>query len=246
MPRPVTATDTAVSSNELRVDEGVQPTFRLLLGIFVAHVAIWIGLIALVPGDDRVSFEYLGDQSTPWVRQFIIPLLVVLAFQVAVTTKLGWWKSVLRDPSRSRRRWLWVFPVLIALAGLLVFSDAGPTDAGSTYIAGCLAAVMLVGVTEEFTFRGLLLVGGRRLFSTERTAALVAAVLFGLFHLPNILVGAEVDSTLWQVVQTAVIGLGLYALRRVSGSIIPCMVLHGVYDYLLLQGNWDAIAAAAL
>ncbi len=242
----MTATDTAVSSNELRVDEGVQPTFRLLLGIFVAHVVIWIGLIALVPGDDRVSFEYLGDESTPWVRQFIIPLLVVLAFQVAVTTKLGWWSSVLRDPSRSRRRWLWVFPVLIALAGLLVFADAGPTDAGSTYIAGCLATVMLVGVTEEFTFRGLLLVGGRRVFSTERMAALVAAALFGLFHLPNILVGAEVASTLLQVVQTAVIGLGLYALRRVSGSIIPCMVLHGVYDYLLLQGNWDAIAAAAL
>jgi len=43
-----------------------------------------------------------------------------------------------------------------------------------------------------------------------------------------------------------VIGLGIYALRRVSGSIIPCMVLHGVYDYLVLQGNWDAIAAAAL
>jgi membrane protease YdiL (CAAX protease family) len=240
-------TDTAAppAGNPLAVDEGVKPTIPLLLGIFVAHVVIWIGLILLLPGDDRVSFEFLGDQSTPWVRQFIIPLLVVLALQVAITTKLGWWSSLLRDPARSSRRWMWVFPGLMALGGLMVFLSNGPAEAGAAYIAGCLTTVMLVGITEEFTFRGLLLVGGRRVFSTEVVAALVAAALFGLFHLPNIVVGAEVGPTVLQVVQTGVIGLGLYALRRVSGSIIPCMVLHGIYDYLVLQGNWDAIVSAA-
>jgi membrane protease YdiL (CAAX protease family) len=126
-----------------------------------------------------------------------------------------------------------------------VFVSNGVADAGSSYVVGLLVTTMLVGVTEEFSFRGLLLVGGRRVFRTERLAALVTAVLFGLFHLPNIILGAEVGPTLFQVVLTAVIGSGFYALRRVSGSIIPCMVLHGVYDFLLLQGHWDSIVAAA-
>jgi membrane protease YdiL (CAAX protease family) len=241
----VTSEHAALSTNELRVDEGTKPTMALLLGIFVVHTVLWIGLVRLLPGSDRVAFEHLGDQSTPWVRQFIIPLLAVLAFQVAVTTKLGWWRSLLRDPLRSRRRVLWVFPLLIAVAGVLVFVSNGAADAGSSYVVGLLATTMLVGITEEFTFRGLLLVGGRRVLRTERVAALATAVLFGLFHLPNIILGAEVGPTLFQVVLTAVIGSGFYALRRVSGSIIPCMVLHGVYDYLLLQGHWDSIVAAA-
>lgn len=244
MSRRVTATDTAVSSNELRVDEGVRPTIPLLLGIFVAHVVIWIGLIALVPGDDRVSFEYLGDQSTPWVRQFIIPLLAVLAFQVAVVTKLGWWKSVMRDPARSRRRWLWILPVVLLLLALVGFADAGAQEAGSRYLIGCLATTMLVGVTEEMTFRGVLLVGARRVFAREWRAVVFASALFGLFHLPNILVGAPVGPTLVQVVQTAGVGVGIYALRRTTGLLLPCMLLHGVYDYLVLQGDWDKIATA--
>ena len=69
-------------------------------------------------------------------------------------------------------------------------------------------------------------------------------ICVGLFHLPNILVGAEVGPTLVQVVQTAVVGVGIYALRRTTGLLLPCMLLHGVYDYLVLQGNWDTIATA--
>lgn len=239
-------TDTAAppAGNPLAVHEGVKPTIPLLLGIFVAHVVIWIGLILLLPGDDRVKFEFLGDQSTPWVRQFIIPLLVVLAFQAAVITKLGWWKSVLRDPVRTTRKWLWIFPALLLVLALLTFSEAGPQDAGSGYLVAVLTTTMLVGITEEMTFRGMMLVGARRLFDREWRAVVFSGALFGLFHLPNIVVGAPVGQTLFQVFQTAVIGTAIYALRRTSGSLVMCMLLHGVYDYLLLQGNWDSIATA--
>jgi hypothetical protein len=97
MSRRVTTEQGETVSNDLRVDEGVQPTISLLLGIFVAHVVIWIGLVRLVPGGDGVDYPDLGTLGTPWVRQFVIPLLVVLAFQVVVITRLGWWKSVLRE-----------------------------------------------------------------------------------------------------------------------------------------------------
>jgi len=155
-------------SNELRIDEGVQPTIPLLLGIFVAHVVIWIGLVALVPGDDGVDYPDLGTLGTPWVRQFVIPLLVVLVFQVVVITKLGWWKSVLREPSRTPRRWLVVFPVVVFVLGLTRFlSDGFAGDAGTSYLIGCIVTLTLVGVTEEITFRGIQHVGARRIFCRE-------------------------------------------------------------------------------
>lgn len=239
-------TSVVAPANDLGVEEGVKPTLPLLLGIFATHVVIWIGLVALIPGDDRVSFEHLGDQTTPWMRQFIIPLLVVLVVQVAITTKLGWWTSVMRDPARTTRRWFWVVPAVLLILGLIAFASSGAQDAGFDYLVGCLATTMLVGITEEMTFRGLLLVGARRVFTREWLAVVLAGALFGLFHLPNILLGAPTGPTVVQVVQTAVIGTGIYCLRRVSGWLVPCMVLHGLYDYLVLQGNWDSIASALL
>jgi membrane protease YdiL (CAAX protease family) len=242
MSRRVTTEQGETVSNDLRVDEGVQPTISLLLGIFVAHVVIWIGLVRLVPGGDGVDYPDLGTLGTPWVRQFVIPLLVVLAFQVVVITRLGWWKSVLREPSRTTRRWLVVFPVVVFVLGLTRFlSDGFAGDAGASYLIGCIVTMTLVGLTEEITFRGIQQVGARRVFTREWQAVVFASVLFGLFHTPNIVIGAEVGDALRQTVFTAIIGTAFYCLRRVSGSLIPCIVLHAVYDFLLIQGAWDTL-----
>jgi membrane protease YdiL (CAAX protease family) len=169
-------------------------------------------------------------------------LLVVLAFQVVVITRLGWWKSVLREPSRTTRRWLVVFPVVVFVLGLTRFlSDGFAGDAGSSYLIGCIVTMTLVGLTEEITFRGIQQVGARRVFTREWQAVVFASVLFGLFHTPNIVIGAEVGDALRQTVFTAIIGTAFYCLRRVSGSLIPCIVLHAVYDFLLIQGAWDTL-----
>ena len=232
-----TATSTPLAANPLAVDEGTKPSLALLLGIFVVHVVLWIGLIRLVPGNERVSFEFLGSVTIPWVRQFIIPLLVVLAFQLVVINRLGWTRSVLVDPSRSRREWMWAFPGAIVSLALTVFLAAGLSDAGGSYFVGMSITMLLVGITEELTFRGIMQVGARRLFSREWHAVVFSSALFGLFHLPNILVGAPTGPTVGQVVQTALLGTAIYSLRRVSGSLIPCMLLHAVYDWLIIQGK---------
>lgn len=240
-----TATPTR-NVNPLAVEEGAKPSVTLLLGVFLAHVVIWIGLIAIVPGDDRVSFEFLGDQSTPWFRQFVIPLLVVLAFQAVVITKLGWWSSVLRDPSRTSRTWLWI-PVggFVAISMIGSLAGNGWNDAGAAYVIGVAITVMLVGITEELTFRGVIQVGARRIFTREWHAVAFASALFGLFHLPNSLLGSPIESEIPHVFVTAVIGLAFYALRRLTGTIIVPMIVHGIWDLVVLQTNWDAIVAAA-
>jgi membrane protease YdiL (CAAX protease family) len=238
----VTESATPAVANPLAVDEGTKPTFALLLGWFAVHVVVAIGLMKVLPGDDGVDYSDLGVLGTPWVRQFIIPLLVVLALQVALISRLGWWNSVLREPSRTSRRWLWVFPALMLVVGVARFaSDGFAGDAGASYLLGCIITMALVGTTEELTFRGIEQVGARRLFSSERQAVVFASVLFGLFHAPNIVLGAEVGATIAQVVLTAVIGTFLYCLRRTSGSLVPCIVLHAAYDFMLIQGNWDKL-----
>ncbi|MEY4174086.1 MAG: hypothetical protein RI900_1251 [Actinomycetota bacterium] len=217
-----------------------------MLAWFVIHTVVWIGLVLIVPGDDSTDYVDVGVLGTPWVRQFIIPLLAVLVLQVLVISRLGWWRQVMRDDERTTKQWLWVFPALvIGVFGIAIMQSSLASGTGATaYLVGCAVTMLLVGVTEEVTFRGILLVGGRKVFPKESTAVLFTSVLFGLFHVPNVFIGSTLSSSIKQAVLTAVIGTAFYCLRRLTTSIIPCIVLHAAYDFALIQGNWDKLLSA--
>lgn len=206
---------------------------------FLVHTGIWTGLNLALAGDDRVGFDQLGIGSTPWVRQFHGALLAVLVVQIVFISRRGWWRSVLSDTERVSKKWWWIFPVFVLLAGIGNFANDGLSDAPSSYWIGMSVTMLLVGITEEMTFRGIVLVGGRSAFRSETKAFLLSSALFGLFHLPNVVLGQELSVTLRQVVMTAVIGSAFYALRRLTASIIPCIALHAVYDWLLIQGAFS-------
>lgn len=67
---------------------------------------------------------------------------------------------------------------------------------------------------------------------------LVSTAAFSASHLGNVLLGQSLESTLPQVLATFVIGTVFYVLRRVTGSLIPAMLLHGLWDFsIFIQGN---------
>ena len=208
-----------------------------MVGWFVVHTVVWIGLVKLLPGDDFVEYPDLGQLGLPWMRQFVIPLLVVLALQIVVISRRGWWSEVLSDPERTSRRWFWIPPLLIAVVAVVSLLGDGLSDVPSHYWIGMTLTMLLVGTTEELSFRGILLVGGRQAFGSEMVAWLFSSALFGLFHLPNIVLGQDVGPSVGQMIMTAIIGSAFYCLRRASGSIIPCILLHAAYDWALIQGN---------
>lgn len=209
---------------------------RKLLVFFAVHVAVWTGLILVAPGGDRVGYDALGVGATPWVRQFHIALLSVLVVQVVFITRQRWWREVLVDEGPRGRWWMWAPPVLLLLAGIGAFANDGLSDAPAGYWVGMSITMGLVGLTEELTFRGILVAGGRAVLGSEAKVLLFSSALFGLFHLPNWLLGQDLGITLRQVVVTAVLGMAFYSLRRASGALWLCVVVHALYDWLLIQG----------
>lgn len=202
----------------------------------LVHTVVWTTLVLLVAGDAGVDYGDIGVPSTPWVRQFVVALTVVLAMQLVYLSRTPDRSGILREPHRSTKRSAWVPPILLLLAGLGVFANDGLSDAPASWWVGMVTTMLLVGITEELTFRGILVQGLREGGSGERRVVIVSSVLFGLFHLPNFLLGQDLSTTVRQVVVTAVLGAAFHSLRRASGSLIPCMVLHAVYDWSLLQG----------
>ena len=207
-----------------------------LIGFFLLHVVVWIGLMRPLAGSDFVDYADIGAATTPWVRQFVIGLVVVLVLQVAFITRKRWWQPLLHEQTRLRAWWAFPPIVLVAAAGLVRFATQGLSDAPADWWVGFTVTMALVGLTEELSFRGILLVGGRQVLDTEVKAWLFSSVLFGLFHLPNALVGQALVPSVAQVFQTALIGSVIYLLRRASGSLVVAAVFHAAYDWLLLQG----------
>jgi membrane protease YdiL (CAAX protease family) len=143
--------------------------------------------------------------------------------------------EVWRDMAPTSRRWLVIFPLLMTVGIVGVLLSRGLSDAPASYWIGIGGTMALVGLTEELSFRGILLVGSRQLLGSERRAVLTSSLLFGLFHLPNVFTGQPLAATLNQVISTTVLGMAFYCLRRVTARLWPAVVLHAAYDFALLQ-----------
>lgn len=140
-------------------------------------------------------------------------------------------------PPRYRISRAWFFLPLILIAGYkLYFSPAlrfSPSDA-----ALFAASMICVGFLEELIFRGFLF----RAMEKENMprAITVSAVTFGIGHIVNLLGGQSLPETATQIVFAVIVGFALVVLFYRGGSLIPCIVFHGVFNSLSVFFNEEA------
>lgn len=104
-----------------------------------------------------------------------------------------------------------------------------------------IAAMFLIGWTEELVFRGVILNLFLERFSKTKTGILAAVVfsgiLFGAVHLTNIFHGISVESAVVQAVTAAFLGIILGAVYVRSGNIWIVIVFHMMIDFGSLMGS---------
>jgi sodium transport system permease protein len=105
------------------------------------------------------------------------------------------------------------------LVGELLDPRSGP---GSSWWQYLLVYSILAALCEELAFRGFILSGLRRRLGPW-SAILLSSLLFALYHM-----------NVFQVVPTFLLGLVLGLLTTRSGSILPAMVFHLLYNGLLI------------
>lgn len=94
--------------------------------------------------------------------------------------------------------------------------------------------MLCVGFLEEVIFRGFLF---QTLVKDNVTQAIIiASVTFGFGHIVNLLNGAEFVPTLLQVCYATAIGYLFTILFYRTGTLIPCILAHGVFNSLSAFG----------
>jgi len=179
------------------------------------------------PSDD---YPTLGQTVDSVVRSLVIPEGIAAVALCLVVTGLGWWRIATVDPTRTRLRWTWLAPALIAVVCLVRLPLVDWSALPGHYFLLLAVGVVFVGVFEELMTRGVLLVGLRRRLP-EFGVWIASCVLFGLLHLLNALAGAGLGATLVQVVFAASFGSTLYVARRLTGNLLLPVLLHAFWDF---------------
>ncbi|WP_431278242.1 CPBP family intramembrane glutamic endopeptidase [Leifsonia poae] len=212
----------------------VRPRVWIGLAICAAYLVV-VFLIQLASG---IPYTAWGDSAENLFLGADISLIVAGALLAITTSVLGWWRPALVDEHRSRYAWPIVAPALFALLAVV---NLALTDWGSvgTPFIGAAALLLLVGFTEELTIRGLLLVALRSRLA-EGWVWFLSSLIFALLHGVNVLLGADLFGTIEQMLFAFAVGSAYYIVRRVTGSLIPAMILHAVWDFsvfMVTQGH---------
>ncbi|MFW0793256.1 CPBP family intramembrane glutamic endopeptidase [Gordonia sp. CPCC 205515] len=180
------------------------------------------------PNDtEYASFETTADITRGlWVTTGIGIVIVLVAVGM-----LRWWRPVFVDDHRLPR-WVWVFPIILLVTVAAGTAYSRLADKGITFTILLLIGALAVGVSEEGMFRGLGVVAFRDAGYSEPMVALWTSVIFGLAHATNLF--SEGLGAIPQVLITAVAGYFFYLTRRVSGSLLVAMVVHGLWDFGLV------------
>ena len=203
----------------------IEPRPLVGVAMVVVYVVVVFGLqlSSGIPYADWVSTPGNG------VRAAVLPLAVGSALLLGFLA-VARWDLVWRDPGRlpmtrvmKAATWFFVASVLVRFAGV------DWAEVSGSLLLVVIASGVLVGFAEETLFRGIFLRALRTGGRTEGVAALWTAIAFGLFHLPNLIVGTG-PGQLVQVVLAAVSGATLYAFRRNHGLLLTAMIAHAAFD----------------
>ena len=226
-----TDTEAASPPKSYRVEPSIGAGFFLYGGYLAIFYTTW--------AINDVDYLTIGDTPESAKLHYALPTLFGCAFLVVAITIMGWWRLTLFDRERSGPRWAWIGPIfmgLIAISSLAIMNTEGAT---TELVIWSILGGIGVGFGEEMITRGALLVGFRTRFPEERVC-LYTTLAFSALHIPNALFGESVPGMLGQLVLTFIFGSLLWATRRLAGTLLLSMFLHGIWDTsLFLPGATD-------
>ena len=135
---------------------------------------------------------------------------------------------------------LFYLPLAILMSANLIYGfklNLSPTET-VLYILTMLCA----GFLEEVIFRGLLFKAMAE--NGIKSAIIVSSITFGMGHIINLIngSGAELLPNILQVIYAMAAGFMFVMIFYKSGSLIPCIIGHGVFNALSVFADESALS----
>lgn len=207
---------------------GRQPTVGMGFLLYSGYLAVFFATWAINGAD----YNRIGENAETTKLWYAFPTLFGCGFLVVAISLLGWWRRVLFDPTTTGPRWLWILPVAMAAIIVNNFLGIPSGNLSAELVLWSALGAVGVGFGEEMITRGSMIVGLRSRFG-EGQVWLICTLAFSALHIPNVIFGFPLALMPVQVLLTFVMGSGLYVVRRISGTLLLPMLLHGLWDSAL-------------
>ena len=171
---------------------GISSRYRIKPAPLVGVVMVVVYIVVVFGLQLGTGIPYADWTRTAanGVRAAVIPLAVG-SLLLIVFLAIARWDMIWRDPGQLTITTVMKVAMAFFAASIVLRAfgiDWGTVDPALLLVV--IASGVLVGFAEEMLFRGVFLRSMRTNGRTEAVAALWTAIAFGLFHLPNLLVGA--------------------------------------------------------
>lgn len=202
----------------------------LVVAVFVATLAFFFLKLRL-SGVPYADPDFVIAFFATEVQVSVGLLLVTSAF-------FPWDRLGFRRPRRGPPRQVWPLAVLMTTAvgawiAVRVMLPPGTVPDNKAALL-TLRTTLLVGLNEEWIFRGLVLAALARWMGLRR-GAFVSLLLFGAFHLLNIAAGVPAAVELIQVAITILIGSSFLLCAIGTRSLWIPVIAHALYDFAVLD-----------
>lgn len=170
------------------------------------------------------------NQIQIFLTQGCFMLLSIIIPMVYVCKKKIYIKEIgLRKmESGSIRKTLFFIPVVLCELPLIL----GGIDFKSfTYISALIFFTLVVGISEELYFRGIILKLLKDKFSIKQTI-MISALVFGIGHFASILTGKSIIEVLLQIINAIVFGILAAEIVMLTKSLFPVIIWHLLFDFV--------------
>ena len=192
--------------------------------------------------------DFLPDSFDEYhIVDIILSILVLLFFKFSFRDEY--------EGSLGISNWdnkLWIAIAAIVIVDLVSVTVFGEFSLSNFTLKG-LGLAISAGLNEETFYRVIpvaLMLRNKNSKENIVKIAIISSAVFGLIHLPNMFMGAEVSTTILQVFTSAVSGLFYGSMFMYTGSLIPPVLLHALHDLMCFMdptaGSTDGTAAVEM
>lgn len=208
-------------------------------------LTIWV---MVVLGGELLYAEVSSGLEEYISSEIMVTLIVATLFLLIVVTIFRWWSQVgMKRPDDWGNLWLLWLPILLLILMLKLAESTGYPVGRVWWVV--LFNTLMVGISEELMFRGILFFGASSRFGWQR-AVWISVSCFVLMHLFSGLILGNLGIAIFQALMAAFFGVWSVALRLRLNSILPLMVLHWLWDFgvvsLNTRGDITTILGAGL
>lgn len=217
--------------------------FAVLYIAVYLGVGLLVGLLRLGPSDQGAMLD------TPGTIFFglVLPILVMCVLLVVFVRSVRWRSEIFGPQPVAGRPWMWVAVVLVLAPIVLHLLGTSWSSYSPAVVLTVLLLGLCVGFAEEVLTRGVAVTMLRRAGYGEKAVMVLSSALFALLHASNALSGQELVTVASTIVFAFGFGTMMYLAMRVTGSIVPAILLHAATDptTVLATGGVDAHGANA-